>query len=97
MGLIYLNYFSLASLIGILFIGFTAFFFFSIQEKASGTIYLSVGLLFLGILHIGYMAGFPFYTSWSVFHRWIVIPSPFLGVLFLIMFFLNTRSRFPKK
>ncbi|MBE8222600.1 HAMP domain-containing protein, partial [Leptospira borgpetersenii serovar Ballum] len=97
MGLIYLNYFSLASLIGILFIGFTAFFFFSIQEKASGTIYLSVGLLFLGILHIGYMAGFPFYTSWSVFHRWIVIPSPFLGVLFLIMFFFKYPEPVSKK
>ncbi|EKP12479.1 HAMP domain-containing protein, partial [Leptospira borgpetersenii] len=97
MGLIYLNYFSLASLIGILFIGFTAFFFFSIQEKASGTIYLSVGLLFLGILHIGYMAGFPFYTSWSVFHRWVVIPSPFLGVLFLIMFFFKYPEPVSKK
>ncbi|AXR60067.1 methyl-accepting chemotaxis protein [Leptospira mayottensis] len=97
MDLIYLNYFSLASLIGILFIGFTTFFFFSIQEKASGTIYLSVGLLFLGILHVGYMAGFPFYASWSVFHRWIVIPSPFLGVLFLVMFFFQYPQPVSKK
>ncbi|AVQ11334.1 Chemotaxis protein [Leptospira santarosai] len=97
MDLTYLNYFSLASLIGILFIGFTAFFFFSIQEKASGTIYLSVGLLFLGILHVGYMAGFPFYASWSVFHRWIVIPSPFLGVLFLVMFFFQYPQPVSKK
>ncbi|MBW0433042.1 SpoIIE family protein phosphatase [Leptospira yasudae] len=89
MDLIYLNYFSLASLIGVLFIGFTTFFFFSIQEKASGTMYISIGLLCLGIFHLGYMVGFPFYGPWSVFHRWIVIPSPFFGFLFLIMFFLH--------
>ncbi|MBM9498824.1 SpoIIE family protein phosphatase [Leptospira sp. 201903071] len=97
MDLIYLNYFSLASLIGVLFIGFTVFFFFSIQEKASGTIYLCIGLFSLGIFHLGYMVGFPFYGPWSVFHRWIVIPSPFLGFLFLIMFFLHYPEPVSKK
>ncbi|EMY77338.1 stage II sporulation protein E [Leptospira weilii serovar Ranarum str. ICFT] len=94
---IYLNYFSLASLIGVLFIGFTTFFFFSIQEKASGTIYLSMGILCLGIFHLGYMVGFPFYGPWSVFHRWIVIPSPFWGFLFLVMFFLHYPQPVSKK
>lgn len=97
MDLIYLNYFSLASLIGVLFIGFTVFFFFSIQEKASGTLYLCIGLFSLGIFHLGYMVGFPFYGPWSVFHRWIVIPSPFLGFLFLIMFFLHYPEPVSKK
>lgn len=97
MDLIYLNYFSLASLIGVLFIGFTTFFFFSIQEKSSGTIYLSIGLFCLGIFHLGYMVGFPFYGPWSVFHRWIVIPSPFLGFLFLIMFFLHYPEPISRK
>ncbi|XDD50167.1 SpoIIE family protein phosphatase [Leptospira sp. WS92.C1] len=97
MDLIYLNYFSLASLIGVLFIGFTTFFFFSIQEKASGTIYLAIGLFCLGIFHLGYMIGFPFYGPWSVFHRWIVIPSPFFGFLFLIMFFLHYPEPISKK
>ncbi|TGK27916.1 HAMP domain-containing protein [Leptospira gomenensis] len=94
---IYLNYFSLASLVGVLFIGFTVFFFFSIQEKASGTLYLCFGLLWLGIFHLGYMVGFPFYGPWSVFHRWIVIPSPFLGLLFLIMFFFHYPEPVSKK
>ncbi|EQA35229.1 SpoIIE-like protein phosphatase domain protein [Leptospira inadai serovar Lyme str. 10] len=84
---IYLNFYFFGSLLASLFALYVSLFFLTIKDRSKAAFHLGISSLATFVFHLGYVIGFVSYEEWSIFHRWIVIPTPMIGYTQLLIFF----------
>ncbi len=88
---IYLDYYTIGSLIPVLFLFISAAMFYQIKDKSRSTKVLANGLLLYGIFVSSYIVASSFYHPLAAYHRW----STVLFVLCVLALLVQVFFEFP--
>ena len=95
---IYLDYFTVGSVIPVLFLFICAAVFYQVKDKSRATRVISSALLMYGIFVSSYVVASTFYHPLAAFHRWSTVGFVLLTVTLLAQIFfefpepLHTRT-----
>ncbi len=95
--IIYLNSFSIGSLIGVAFF-FTMFFFlFTVRDRSKATFHLAVSYGIMAIFNFGYVISSSLYHPLAAYHRYITVSMILLAIVhFTMLFFSFPDERAPR-
>lgn len=88
---VYLDYYSIGSLIPVLFLTISAFIFYQIKDKSRTTLIMAHSMLTFDLFVASYFVASSFYHPLAAFHRWNTV----LWVLVVISFFMQVFFEFP--
>lgn len=71
--ILYLNSFSIGSLIAITFFFVSSFFLLSLKQKSKATFHLGMAYVYLAIFNFGYLVCSSVYHPLAAYHRWITV------------------------
>lgn len=85
---IYLDYFTIGSVIPVLFLYICGAAFLQVKDKSRATRMLALGLIVYGTFIAGYIVAPTFYHPYAAFHRWdtVVLVLPAIAYLMQIFF-----------
>ncbi|AFM12484.1 SpoIIE family protein phosphatase [Turneriella parva] len=86
---VYLDYFTLGSVIPVLFLFICAAVFFQVKDKSRATKVLANGLLIYGIFVSSYIIASTFYHPLAAFHRWSTVGFVLIAVSLLTQIFFE--------
>ncbi len=86
---VYLDYFTIGSVIPVLFMFICAAAFFQVKEKSRATKVLANGLLIYGIFVSSYIVASMFYHPLAAYHRWSTVGFVLLAVTLLTQIFFE--------
>lgn len=89
---IYLDYYTIGSLIPVLFLFISAAMFYQIKDKSRATKVFANTLIAFGMFVASYVVASSFYHPYAAFHRW----STVLFVLIVITLFMQAFFEFPE-
>ncbi len=91
------DFYSIGSLLGVIFCFFNAQLFLTVKEKSRATYYLGMATFWLGMFHFAYLVNFSLLGPSAAYLRWLVMPSAMLGSLYLFSFFLSYPEEYYPK
>ncbi|TGL64318.1 SpoIIE family protein phosphatase [Leptospira sarikeiensis] len=83
----YFNFYFFGSLLACLFSIYVTYFFLSIKDRSKAAFHLGLSTLAMTIFHLAYIIAFISFEEWTIFHRWLAIPSPMMGFTQCFIFF----------
>ncbi|MFO1478862.1 MAG: SpoIIE family protein phosphatase [Turneriella sp.] len=86
---IYLDYFTVGSVIPVLFLFICAAVFFQVRDKSRATRVVASALLIYGIFVSSYVVASTFYHPLAAFHRWTTVGFVLLAVTLLTQIFFE--------
>ncbi len=94
---IFLNFFSIGSLIPALFHFLIALYFFQIPGKSRATFHIALGYLCMTVFNVAYVFSSSVYNPVAAYHRWITVGIIMLGETHFNMFlYYYGRERIPR-
>ena len=87
--IIYLNTFSIGSLIAVTFFIVTSVFLLSLKQKSRATLHLGLAFAFLAVFNFGYLICASVYHPLAAFHRWITVTCILLAEIHGNLFYLS--------
>ncbi len=98
--IIYLNSFSIGSLIAVAFFVISAIFMLSLEQKSRATFHLGMAFAILAVFNFGYLISATIYHPLAAYHRWVTVTTILLaeihGNLFYLCFPEVSHPRFTK-
>ncbi len=92
MGVLYLNSFSIGSLIAVIFFGFISLFLLTVKNKSKATLHLGIGYAMMAVFNIGYLISSSIYHPLAAYHRWITVFMILLLEIHVDVFFFYYPS-----
>ena len=83
---VYHNFFTVCSLIPLVFMFTLAMVFLTIRDKSKATLHLGLSFLWMSFFYFGYFTAEIFYHPMAAFHRWITIATVLPLALHLTQF-----------
>ncbi len=87
--IIYLNSFSIGSLIGVAFFFVMFFFLFTVRNRSKATFHLAVSYGIMAIFNLGYVISSSVYHPLAAYHRYITVSMILLALVHFTMLFFN--------
>jgi len=85
----YFTFFSIGSLIPVIFHLLITFFFFTIPGKSRATFHIAMGYLFMTLFNFAYVISSSLYHPSAAYHRWLTVGVIILGETHFNMFMLH--------
>ncbi len=86
--IIYLNSFSIGSLIAVTFFIVTSVFLLSLKQKSRATYHLGLAFALLAVFNFGYLISSSVYHPLAAFHRWITVTFILIAEIHGNLFYL---------
>ncbi len=86
--ILYLNSFSIGSLIAVTFFIISAIFLLSLRQKSRATLHLGIAFSALAVFNFGYLICASVYHPLAAYHRWITVSSILIAELHGNIFYL---------
>ncbi|TAL37481.1 MAG: methyl-accepting chemotaxis protein [Spirochaetes bacterium] len=97
MDILYLNSFSIGSLIGVVFFAVIATFLLTVKNKSKATLHLGIGYAAMSVFNFGYVIASSIYHPVAAYHRWITVLTILIGLSHInIFYFYFPTERNPR-
>lgn len=87
--ILYLNSFSLGSLIAVIFFFTSAFFLLSIKNRSKASQILGISFTMLGVFNFGYLISSTVYHPLAAYHRWLTVFIILTAQSYVAIFYFN--------
>lgn len=81
------NFYFFGSLLACLFSIYVTLFFLRLKDRSKAAFHLGLSTLAMALFHLAYIIAFISFDEWTIFHRWLAIPSPMMGFVQCFIFF----------
>ncbi len=87
MDILYLNAFSIGSLIASVFFGVMAVFLLSVKNRSKATLHLGLAYAIMAVFNVGYIVSSSIYHPLAAYHRWLTVATILMGITQINLFY----------
>jgi methyl-accepting chemotaxis protein len=86
MNILYLNSFSIGSLVAVVFFLVTTIFFLTVKNRSSATLHIGISFAYMGMFNFAYFVSASIHHPAAAYHRWCTVLCVLLSLTHFILF-----------